>query len=719
MPSNNGKQQFPPSEQKVARNEKQQVRKKRVELDSEEGAGGDGGLANEENHVLPHPQKEELPPSSPDALLKNAKTAPRQLKKPPMQATIPASWLPTVKDQARSFTAPAVTHPQPSTKNDTKTTPRHQLKKPPLQAMNADGHLPTVKDQAGSFTGPATTQRATHQPTGYAGYNISDDSTKDKGPDYKDQVRTGHPHLPPQLASAEGVAASNAMGPDYKDQVRNVRPPSPQLASAVGVEISSNSLQEPSTVIAVVIETMDDSAAGGAAVGDAVEEQPQQLEEDHDEAPENGRPVRKHLIWAVTLLVLALAGVVVAVVVALNSNDTGGSLSPGEATPTEIKLTASDGTEHDYFAVGVATSGDTIVVGAYWNDNGNITHSGSAYVFARTGTATWTEQAKLTASDGAAEDEFGVSVAIAGDTIVVGSWQDDGNNFTSIGSAYVFTRTGTIWTEQAKLTASDGTAEDQFGVSVAIAGDTIVVGAYLDDNNNVTSGSAYVYTSSGTSWTEQAKLMASESEGGDQFGWSVAIANDTIVVGSPADDDNGIDSGSAFVFTRTGTSWTEQAKLLASDGAASDSFGISVAIDGDTIVAGAYLDDNNNGSSGSAYIFIHTGTTWTEQAKLMANDGEEGDRFGISVAIAGNTVVVGAYQDETDNGIDSGSAYIFTRTGSTWTEQVKLMASDGAEYDEFGNFVAVANGAVVVGAWFDDDNGERSGSAYTYDLKLD
>jgi len=233
------------------------------------------------------------------------------------------------------------------------------------------------------------------------------------------------------------------------------------------------------------------------------------------------------------------------------------------------------------------------------------------------------------------------------------------------------------------LTASDAADDDQFGYSVAIAGDTMVVGAYvLASDNGAASGSAYVFTrSTGSTWTEQAKLTASDGAAEDRFGESVTIAGDTIVVGAPGDDENGTGSGTAYIFTRTGTSWTEQAKLTASDGAAADVFGNSVAIDGDSMVVGAHLDDVNGiTNSGSAYVFLRTGTTWTEQAKLTASDGAAADRFGESVAIAGDTIVVGAHVDD-DNGTGSGSGYIFTRTGTAWTEQAKLTASDGAMGD--------------------------------------
>ncbi|MCK9516995.1 MAG: FG-GAP repeat protein [Ottowia sp.] len=217
---------------------------------------------------------------------------------------------------------------------------------------------------------------------------------------------------------------------------------------------------------------------------------------------------------------------------------------------------------------------------------------------------------KLVASDGAADDRFGYSVAISGDgtTAIIGSYQDDDLGDQS-GSAYIFTRSGSTWTQQAKLVPSDGAANDWFGFLVAISGDgnTTIVGAYQDDDNGSNSGSAYIFTKSGVTWTQQAKLVPSDGAGGDLFGWSVAISayGNTAIVGSYLDNDLGSASGSVYVFTRSGVTWTEQAKLLASDGAANDNFGYSVTIsgDGNTAIVGSRFDDDRGGNSGSAYIY--------------------------------------------------------------------------------------------------------------------
>jgi UDP-3-O-[3-hydroxymyristoyl] glucosamine N-acyltransferase len=289
---------------------------------------------------------------------------------------------------------------------------------------------------------------------------------------------------------------------------------------------------------------------------------------------------------------------------------------------------------------------------------------------------------------------------VDGDTAVIGSFFDDDNGNNS-GSAYVFTRSGTAWTQQAKLIASDGAAHDVFGESVGVDGNTAVIGARLDDDNGVASGSAYVFIRSGTTWAQQAKLAAGDAAALDRFGLSVAVDADTAVIGAHLDDDNGGASGSAYVFTRSGSAWTQQQKLTASDGAASDFFGISVAIDADTAVIGASGGDDNGAGSGSAYAFTRIGGMWSEQAKLTASDGAALDRFGFSVAVDADTAVIGARLDD-DRGTDSGSAYVFTRSAGMWSEEAKLTAGDAEAFDQFGFSLAVDGDTTVIGAFVFD-----------------
>jgi hypothetical protein len=207
------------------------------------------------------------------------------------------------------------------------------------------------------------------------------------------------------------------------------------------------------------------------------------------------------------------------------------------------------------------------------------------------------------------------------------------------------------WNQIQELLASDGTTDSRFGCSVSIDGNTTLIGAIFDDDNGDNSGSAYVFTRTGTTWTQQAKLLASDGETADMFGCSVSIDGNTALIGASGDDDNEVNSGSAYVFTRTGTTWTQQQKLLTFDGATFDDFGLSVSLDGDTALIGA-----PGYGPGSAYIFTHTGTTWTQQAKLLASDGSASGGFGFSVSLSGDTALIGA-------NVHNGSAYVFNRTG--------------------------------------------------------
>jgi hypothetical protein len=357
------------------------------------------------------------------------------------------------------------------------------------------------------------------------------------------------------------------------------------------------------------------------------------------------------------------------------------------------KLIASDGAASDYFGWSVSISGDYAVIGANYDDSSR----GSAYVFKRSGTS-WSQEAKLVASDGVAGDRFGWSVSISGDYAVIGAFNDDSVR----GSAYVFKRSGTSWSQEAKLVALDGVAGDRFGWSVSISGDYAVIGANYDDSSR---GSAYVFKRSGTSWSQEAKLVASDGVAGDRFGWSVSISGDYAVIGACNDDSS---RGSAYVFKRSGTSWSQEAKLVASDGAAGDYFGISVSISGDYAVIGAYYDDSVRGS---AYVFKRSGTSWSQEAKLVASDGAVGDWFGWSVSISGDYALIGACQDDSVRG----SAYVFKRSGTSWSQEAKLVASDGAVGDAFGYSVSISGYNIIIGAYLNDNTyGTNAGSAYIF-----
>jgi FG-GAP repeat len=394
------------------------------------------------------------------------------------------------------------------------------------------------------------------------------------------------------------------------------------------------------------------------------------------------------------------------------------------------KLLAGDGASDDEFGYSVSISGDTVIVGARGDGGG----SGSAYIFSRDqgGADNWGEVIKLTASDGAVGDDFGVGVSISADTAIVGASFDDDNGNAS-GSAYIFSRDeggADMWGEVQKLTAGDGATADIFGISVSIDGDTAIVGARLDDDNGDDSGSAYIFSrdEGGTnSWGQVQKLLAGDGASDDEFGRSVSISGDTAIVGAYYDDDNDSNSGSAYIFSRDyggADNWGEFKKLITGDGAVGDWFGYSVSISGDTAIVGAYGDDNNGSQSGSAYIFSrdHGGIdNWGEVLELTPSDGAAYDGFGHSVSISGDTAIVGADGDD-DNGSYSGSAYIFSRDqggADNWGEIKKLTAGDGVTDDFFGYSVSISGDTAIVGAYGDDDNGDYSGSAYIFSCVFD
>lgn len=331
------------------------------------------------------------------------------------------------------------------------------------------------------------------------------------------------------------------------------------------------------------------------------------------------------------------------------------SAAHAQVAPGQIaKLVHNDyagplGTNADRFGDSVALDGDTLLVGAALGDSGTAPDTGAAYVFTQDGTGNWTQQAKLVPTSGGNGVSFGWAVALDGDTAAVGASGDDEVAADS-GAVYVFTRTGGSWSLQQKLVADDSVTLDLFGYSVALEGDTLLVGAWRSAQAASTGGgSAYVFTRDGTgAWTQQAKLTASDGFNADGFGYRVALSGDSLLVGAVG---SAWDNGSAYVFVRgAGGAWTEQAKLVAADGSCADYFGSAVALRGDTALVGALGDDAGTtacpaGASGqgAAYVFTRDGTdAWTQQAKLVASDGQGADLFGHAVSLVGSTALVGA-----------------------------------------------------------------------------
>jgi hypothetical protein len=465
-------------------------------------------------------------------------------------------------------------------------------------------------------------------------------------------------------------------------------------------------------------------------------------------------------------------------------------------------IKASNTDPVDAFGGAVSLDGDTLVVGARNEGsratgvNGNQTNNlygqaGAAYVFVRSG-STWAQQAYLKASNTEGNDFFADSVSVSGDTIAVGAFGEDSNatgidgkqnsnNASAAGAVYVFVRTGTTWAQQAYVKASNTFQGDRFGASVSVSGDTLLVGADGEDsnatgvngnqNNNSagSAGAAYVFVRSGTVWSQQAYLKASNTGAivgaGAEFGCVVSVSGDTAVVGAPFEDGsssgvNGnqfitgkISAGAAYVFVREGTTWSQQAYVKASNPDQSDEFATALSISGDTLVVGAYKESsaatgvNGDESSniaqraGAAYVFVRSGSTWSQEAYLKASNSETFDVFGLTVAASGDFVVVGAEGEDSVatgiNGIQSdnsalfaGAAYVFERSGTTWSQLAYLKGSNTEFVDYFGSAVAVHGGTVIATAAREDSNATGvngnqanndtvdSGAAYVFDMSF-
>ncbi len=377
----------------------------------------------------------------------------------------------------------------------------------------------------------------------------------------------------------------------------------------------------------------------------------------------------------------------------------------------EQKLTARDGSSLDRLGYSVAISRDTIVAGSIMDSIGPSSEQGSATVFTRSANV-WAEQATLIALDGASQDAFGVSVAIDGDTIAVGAYKDATGETLLQGSVYIFVRNGDQWTQQAKLVATGGDENDVFGYSVALDGNTLVVGAPGRDTELAAYGAAYVFVRTGNTWTQQAMLQHAVGWTSDNYGLAVAIDGETLVVSTGRHDvGTKQNQGAAWVYTRSGGTWTERAKLTASDAASFDEFGCSVDIDGDTIVVGSFAPIGANDYQGAAYIFQRSGGLWREETKLTIAEGAVNDRFGFSVALEGDTAVVGAIGDDVGNHQNQGTISIFKRSGNGWSLHAKRTVSDGDLFDNVGYCVGISGDDIAAGTPGDNLS---QGSVYVF-----
>jgi len=387
------------------------------------------------------------------------------------------------------------------------------------------------------------------------------------------------------------------------------------------------------------------------------------------------------------------------------------------------------------------------------------------------------QQAYIKASNSGDGDQFGYSLAMSGNTLAVGAYREDSNatgvdgdqsdnSLSDSGAVYIFTLSGTQWSQQAYIKASNTNAGDRFGTSVALSGDTLAVGADQEDSNATgingdeadnslpSSGAVYMYTRSGTQWSQQAYIKASNTNAGDHFGASVALSGDTLAVGADQEDSNatGINgtqddnsrdnAGAVYVFTRDGETWSQQAYIKASNTDAGDSFGTSISLSGDTLAVGANgeasatigvngdEEDNSLVNSGAVYVFTRDGESWSQQAYIKAsNTGHDplsisNDAFGWSIAVSGDTLAVGAvFEDSNATGVDgdqadnsqpdAGAVYVFTRDGETWSQQAYLKASNTDGGDEFGWSLALSGDNLAVGSPYEDSSATGVGGDQT------
>jgi len=375
------------------------------------------------------------------------------------------------------------------------------------------------------------------------------------------------------------------------------------------------------------------------------------------------------------------------------------------------KLVASDADNGDRFGQAVAIDGDVVVSGAFRADDLGLS-SGSTYVYRFDG-ASWVEEVELHASDGAGGDRFGWSVDVSGDRLIVGAREDDDGGSNS-GSAYVFHFDGVAWSEEAKLTASDAQADDEFGFWVAIDGDVAVVGASGEDSGGSEAGAAYVFRRSGSSWSQEAKLTALDAAAGDGFGLNVDVRGDLVAVGADLESAAGSSAGAAYVFRHSGGAWTQEIKLMPPSPGANDRFGYAVSIGVDTLLVGSMNDDAPASSSGSAFVYRYDGT-WSLEQQLVASDASFADFFGWAVCLDGDVAVVGARLED-EGGSDSGAAYVYRydSSTSTWGQEGKFVGSDTASGDSFAYALGAQGDRIVCGAWSDEDAGSDTGSAYVF-----
>ncbi len=384
----------------------------------------------------------------------------------------------------------------------------------------------------------------------------------------------------------------------------------------------------------------------------------------------------------------------------------------------EIPLTAGDPMVGAEFGRSIAIDGDCVVVGAAEGSDEDAVGPGAAYVFKRTGGA-YVQEARLAAPDPEPGAQFGRSVAVKGNVVVVGARFASSDTAERAGAAYIYKKTKGAWSFVQKVVSSESAPEDNFGRAVALDNNLLVVTARKEDVSVENDGAAYVFRQRGGIWVQEAKLTAADSTDEARFGQSVAMRGNLIAVGArDADTPQATGAGAVYLFSRAEGRWTQFAKLYAGDGAEGDQFAFNVAVSGNLIAAGARrADPAGKKEAGAVYLFELQGTHWRQVGKLTAGDAKAGDELGHSVAMSGHFIAAGARRADIAGNKDQGAVYLFKRSGNQWTEELKITASEGAAEDEFAHSLSAHGNKIAVGANIADLDYPDQGAAYVYFLK--
>jgi hypothetical protein len=398
-------------------------------------------------------------------------------------------------------------------------------------------------------------------------------------------------------------------------------------------------------------------------------------------------------LLAVPLIVLTSSGLVGAQQ-AVDKMDAG-------IFPQQVKLTASDGAKYDVFGDGIAIRGNVAMVGA---PAGSGAFPGAVYVYERQA-GLWLETQKLEPSDGIDGDRFGQAIAIHGDLAIVGAIHVLN---TGPGAAYVYRYDGSAWSEEQKLLAADAAPADRFGTTVSITPEMAIIGASFHDHMGGNSGSVFVFEIDQGTWIETQEVMAPDGAPDDHFGNSICRKNDVLLIGASGDDNH---TGAAYYFEFDGSQWQFKQKLTAPDGVVGDGFGVNVTMAEGMALIGA--SQVLSGGTGVAYVFLKDGAQWQFGQKLVSSDAAYGDKFGLMISMQKKIAVIGAPMKD-GLGTDSGAAYLFEFNGSSWVETRQLLATDGSASQYFGSTVAVSRNRAIIGAPLGDGNEVWTGAAYLF-----